>query len=177
MKFNKLLTSASLLSAMVFAFQGCTHTHPHTGEEGVVSAPAKSTEGSVVSTGGTSKAVSYGEYNGNGFEESLFTFEKSVLTEHTVGEEIVYEYSLTAKENIKSVKIDDVVPAGMQYVSSSPEATVSGNNLVWNLGELDAGATESVTLTLKALRRRYFHKLCFCFSGTTSMYLRCNWPS
>ena len=65
-------------------------------------------------------------------------------------------YTLTASNSggipLTGVTITDAIPAGMSYVSSSPEGTVSedGNQVVWNVGSLALEAEASVTVTLEA---------------------------
>jgi len=56
--------------------------------------------------------------------------------------------SRTAATN---VVLTDPLPSGVQYVSSNPPGSVSGNTISWNLGTLEAGATANATITVKAI--------------------------
>jgi uncharacterized repeat protein (TIGR01451 family) len=71
-----------------------------------------------------------------------------------------FEYSITV-ENIGdgtayNATLTDTLPAGLTYVSSSPEAAVDGSTVTWSLGNIDASTasnadnSETVTLTVRA---------------------------
>ncbi|MDD3966225.1 MAG: OmpA family protein [Candidatus Neomarinimicrobiota bacterium] len=62
---------------------------------------------------------------------------------------VTYHLRLTNSGNIaaSSVTILDSLPAGLNYLSSQPPASVSANVLSWNLLNLQAGATEDITLS------------------------------
>ena len=46
-----------------------------------------------------------------------------------------------------SAVLVDTLPAGLTFVSSSPAAVVSGQTVTWNLGNLKAGASGTLTVT------------------------------
>lgn len=56
--------------------------------------------------------------------------------------------SRTAATN---VVLSDPLPSGVQYVSSNPPGSVSGNTISWNLGTVEAGQTVNATITVKAI--------------------------
>ncbi len=69
-----------------------------------------------------------------------------------------FDYSITV-ENIGdgtaySATLTDTLPAGLTYVSSSPEATVDGSTVTWSLGNIgsstDTNNSSTVTLTVRA---------------------------
>lgn len=62
---------------------------------------------------------------------------------------VVYHIRITNTGNIaaSSVSVIDSLPAGLNYVSSQPPASVSANVISWNLLNLQAGATEDITLS------------------------------
>lgn len=93
-------------------------------------------EGSNLSSG----AVSTDHYN----------LVKYVVNEASVGEGITYNYNITAKTKLKDVTLTDKVPAGSEVISMSPDASVSGDVLVWNLGKMEPTETKNVQLTVKA---------------------------
>ncbi len=48
------------------------------------------------------------------------------------------------------VRLEDDLPSGIQFVSASNGGTLAGNTVVWNLGNLAAGASGTVTLSVRA---------------------------
>lgn len=67
------------------------------------------------------------------------------VTQATVGEETTYTLTATnllVAEALSGVTITDTLPAGVEYVSSSPAATtVSGSTVTWNIPSLTAAGT------------------------------------
>ncbi len=80
----------------------------------------------------------------------LFTLLKSVTNEASIGETVVYNYSILAKAKLKDVTLTDRVPAGSQLISSTPSASPQGDMLVWNLGTMMPGESKNVSLSVKA---------------------------
>jgi uncharacterized repeat protein (TIGR01451 family) len=61
-----------------------------------------------------------------------------------------------SKVSATNAVLTDPLPAGIVYVDSSPKASVAGQNLTWNLGTLGAGASKSVSVTVKGSRTGNF---------------------
>lgn len=55
-------------------------------------------------------------------------------------------YQNTGTATATNVALTDTLPAGMEYVAADPAATVAGNVVSWNLGNLDPEAGGSVQL-------------------------------
>ncbi|MCL2811354.1 MAG: isopeptide-forming domain-containing fimbrial protein, partial [Clostridia bacterium] len=66
-----------------------------------------------------------------------------------VGETVVYQITYDAPEGTETIKITDVLPADLAYISSTPNASVSGQTVTWNLATATHGLKGSVTLTVK----------------------------
>ncbi len=62
----------------------------------------------------------------------------------------------TANISTRDVVVTDVLPEGIAYVSSNPAAAVAGQKLTWNLGELAAGGTRELAVTVKATKTGKF---------------------
>ena len=75
---------------------------------------------------------------------------KTVPAQVALGE--TYESDITATAIIcaGNVVVQDRLPAGASYVKSDPAGEVDGSNLVWKLGDLDAGTTVTLKVWLKA---------------------------
>ncbi|PKP58562.1 MAG: hypothetical protein CVT89_02665, partial [Candidatus Altiarchaeales archaeon HGW-Altiarchaeales-2] len=50
--------------------------------------------------------------------------------------------------NLTNVKIIDTLPSGTTYISSSPSGSLSNNTITWNLGNLEAGKSGTISLTV-----------------------------
>ena len=80
----------------------------------------------------------------------LVRLSKSMPTEATLGMEFLTELTLTASGCAANVVVRDNVPTGVSYVRSEPAATVEGDQLLWKIGDLDAGQTLKLRLWFKA---------------------------
>ncbi len=80
----------------------------------------------------------------------LIRLAKTMPAEASLGAEFVSELTITAQGCAANVVVRDTLPAGASYVKSEPAATVEGNQLVWNIGNMDAGQTIKGKVVLKA---------------------------
>lgn len=72
-----------------------------------------------------------------------------------VGEQFNYEITVTNPKSdieVRDVNLTDPLPEGVEYVSSTPAATVNGKTLTWNLGTLAPSASSRVTVTVKGAK-------------------------
>jgi uncharacterized repeat protein (TIGR01451 family) len=67
----------------------------------------------------------------------------------TVGAEFTVELKVSAAACAGGVVVTDVLPTGLIYVSSQPAASVNGSTLTWKLGDMDAGAAQTIKITLR----------------------------
>jgi uncharacterized repeat protein (TIGR01451 family) len=77
--------------------------------------------------------------------------EKSGPATARLGGEAVYTlaYGNNGNAAAANVVIADTLPAGMTYVSANPSAAMTSDNpKTWFIGNLDAGATGTVTVTV-----------------------------
>ena len=75
---------------------------------------------------------------------------KTMPAEVALGGEFKSELNYTAQACAANVVVRDTIPANATYVRSEPAATVDGNQLVWKIGNLDAGESRNIQLWLKA---------------------------
>ncbi len=75
---------------------------------------------------------------------------KKMPPEVTLGQEFMYELNPTAAACAGNVVVTDQVPAGASYVRSEPAAEVSGDRLVWRLGEMQPGEARPIKVWLRA---------------------------
>jgi uncharacterized repeat protein (TIGR01451 family)/gliding motility-associated-like protein len=70
----------------------------------------------------------------------------------TIGENVIFTITATniGTSDFQHVSIDEMLPSGYSYViSTTTSGTYNSSNGVWNLPVLDAGKTETLTLTAK----------------------------
>jgi uncharacterized repeat protein (TIGR01451 family) len=75
---------------------------------------------------------------------------KTMPPEVSLNASFASELNLTAQGCAANVVVHDVVPANSSYVRSEPAATVDGDNLTWQIGNLDSGESRTIKLWLKA---------------------------
>ena len=79
----------------------------------------------------------------------LVRLEKSAPDVVAIDTPFDYNYTVVAKDKVKKVVVEEQIPVGTTYVSSSPEAEVSGSNVTWTLYNLQKGEQVPLTLTVK----------------------------
>ncbi|WP_158279925.1 DUF7507 domain-containing protein [Coraliomargarita sinensis] len=82
-------------------------------------------------------------------DQYLVRLEKSAPAMVSLNENYDYNYTVTAKDKVKKVVVEEQIPAGTTYVSSDPEADVSGSNVTWTLYNLEKGDNVALKLTVK----------------------------
>lgn len=75
--------------------------------------------------------------------------EKSAPSIVSLDNDFSYNYVVSAKEKLKKVVIEDQIPAGATYVSSSPNAEVKEGAITWTLYNLEEGETVPLELVVK----------------------------
>ncbi|MCX6928689.1 MAG: hypothetical protein NT154_36575 [Verrucomicrobia bacterium] len=80
----------------------------------------------------------------------LIKMNKTMPPEAALGSEFMAELHLIAQACAANVVVRDTVPANASYVRSEPAATVDGNRLTWQLGDLESGDSRDIKLWLKA---------------------------
>lgn len=74
---------------------------------------------------------------------------KTMPREAVLGGEFAADLSMTAQACAGNVVVRDQIPANASYVRSEPAATVEGNQLIWRIGDMDAGQTINAKIWLK----------------------------
>lgn len=80
----------------------------------------------------------------------LIHLSKTMPPEAALGTEFLSEWTLTAQGCAADVVVRDTVPTGTSYVRSEPSATVEGDQLIWKIGNLDAGQSLKGKVWFKA---------------------------
>lgn len=80
----------------------------------------------------------------------LIHMAKTMPAEATLGGEFMAELHIAAQGCAANVVVRDIVPDNASYVRSEPAATVDGNQLVWKIGNMDAGQSIHAKIWFKA---------------------------
>lgn len=79
---------------------------------------------------------------------------RALINEH-------FNYGITvsnpARMQADDVTVRDNLPNGIEYVSSNPPASVSGQTLSWSLGTLNGGMSAGISVTVKAGQPGTYH--------------------
>jgi uncharacterized repeat protein (TIGR01451 family) len=102
--------------------------------------------------GGVPAAAMAPAGNCSSVNTGLVQMSKTMPPEVTFGENFTYEIRPAAVACVGNVVVIDTVPDGATLVSTEPQASVSGNQLTWNLGNMDAGDAKVLKVTVKAER-------------------------
>lgn len=86
---------------------------------------------------------------------------KTGLAEASIGDQVCYNYVITAREEIGDILISDQIPAGATYVSSDPPAEVKGVDVVWKIEHMAKGETRNAKICIRADKEG---ELASCFS-------------
>ncbi|MGJ8638285.1 MAG: DUF7507 domain-containing protein [Opitutaceae bacterium] len=82
--------------------------------------------------------------------KSLVRLDKSAPAMVSLNTPFSYNYTVTAKEKAKKIVVEEQIPAGTVYISSSPEAEVKGSTVTWTLYNVEMGSTTPLELVVKA---------------------------
>jgi uncharacterized repeat protein (TIGR01451 family) len=83
-------------------------------------------------------------------DKHLVRLEKSAPDMVALNTPFDYNYTVIAKDKVKKIVVEETIPAGTVYVSSTPEAEVNGSNVTWTLYNVAKGDRIPLTLTVKA---------------------------
>lgn len=82
-------------------------------------------------------------------DKHLVRLEKSAPDMVAINTPYDYNYTVIAKDKVKKVVVEEAIPAGTVYVSSSPEAEVNGSSVKWTLYNVAKGDRIPLKLTVK----------------------------
>lgn len=75
-----------------------------------------------------------------------------------VGDAVSYSITVNNPSPVdaNNVVVTDTIPAGIQYVSSTPSGSASGNSVTWQIGSLKGGASATIQVQAKATQTGKF---------------------
>ncbi|MDG1242029.1 MAG: hypothetical protein P8P52_05640 [Opitutae bacterium] len=83
-------------------------------------------------------------------DQYAVSLNKSAPATVALNEPYAYSYMVNAKHDLKRVVVQEQIPAGTVYISSNPQAEVSGSNVTWTLYNLANGTQTPIELVVKA---------------------------
>ncbi|MCB9850488.1 MAG: DUF11 domain-containing protein [Phycisphaerales bacterium] len=84
---------------------------------------------------------------------------KDAPAQKALGDQFQYDINVSNPSTVTAtdVKVTDVLPNGIAYVSSTPAASVSGQTLTWSLGEVAGGGNASIRVLVKGTQTGDFN--------------------
>lgn len=82
-------------------------------------------------------------------DKHLVRLEKTAPDMVAINTPYNYDYVVVAKDKVKKVVVEEQIPAGTVYVSSTPEAEVNGSSVKWTLYNVQKGDRIPLVLTVK----------------------------
>ncbi len=156
---NRLTTYlATGLSVLALAFSGCQtaptqvdrgYTAPsqpsqpssqHTQWRGVNSTPAAPTKAVVATPKRASDVI---------MRTNQIKVTKRVLEPAAVGGSLKYRITIEALDQVNNVRVTETIPAGVQFNSANPPASLAGNNASWNFPSMRKGQSQNIDITVK----------------------------
>ena len=92
----------------------------------------------------------------SGVVSGIVSISKTAPPLVALGQDYVNTVTIRANESAGNVVVRDTIPSGASFVKSEPAATKQGNTLTWNIAKLAAGASQTITITLKAEKEGEF---------------------
>ncbi|MCG3181500.1 MAG: hypothetical protein BIFFINMI_03896 [Phycisphaerae bacterium] len=82
--------------------------------------------------------------------QPILTLAKTGPAQRYINRPATYQITVTNKGDAaaRNTKVVDAVPEGAKFVNASDGGTLSGGNVVWQLGQLAPNASKTVTVTL-----------------------------
>lgn len=78
----------------------------------------------------------------------LMHLRQAMPGEAYLNQELTYTITISAKTDVANVVVSDRMGENVRYVRSEPAGVVQGNSLAWNIGDMDAGQTMTISVTV-----------------------------
>ena len=121
---------------------GNRHIHDYNNQKPAAAKPAAATAPATMDDCAAGTVTDY-------VDKHLVRLEKSAPDMVAVNTPFDYNYTVIAKDKVKKVVVEEQIPAGTVYVSSSPKAEVNGSSVTWTLYNVASGSRTPLQLTVK----------------------------
>jgi uncharacterized repeat protein (TIGR01451 family) len=185
---NRLFSLLTLiLSFAAFAFTGCqTHSpsqvdrgytapaQPKTTQWQATTTQPKTTQWQSAPVQATRPAPVQQSASRNDsdviFKSQQIKVSKSVLQAASVGGDVKYRIEIEALDDVNTVRVTETIPAGIQFKSARPSASLSGNNAMWVIPSMRKGQTQNIDITVTPTAEGD-HQICSTVSVDNSFCL------
>lgn len=148
------------LSLLAIAFSGCQTaptqtTSTDTGYTQPVQPKPATTQWRPASEVTRPVSVSAPKSSGSSdviFKSNQIKVTKTILQQATVGGDLVYQIRIEALDDVQNVRVVEAIPAGVQFSSATPAASLSGGNASWNFPSMKRGDKQDIRVTVKPVR-------------------------
>jgi uncharacterized repeat protein (TIGR01451 family) len=102
-----------------------------------------SSEGGLAATSNTTKTV---------VRQPVLAIKKTCPEKRFIGRDIEYEITVsnTGDGTAKNAVLEDMLPAGLVFVSATDGGVAAGGKVTWNLGDMASKASKTVKCTVKS---------------------------
>jgi len=157
---------ALILGFAIFAFTGCQTPEPTRVDTGYT-APAQPAQTQwQAAPGSTSVAAKSAPKQAATHDDPDVIFKtnqiqvtKTVLQAASVGGQIKYRIAIKALDDVKTVRVTETIPSGIQFNAARPNASLSGNNAAWVFPSMQRGKTHNIDVTVTPTKEGD-HQIC-----------------
>jgi len=175
------------LSSLALLFSGCQTQMPTSNSDRGYTAPiSQSTPTSQSSGADTSSPVSSAPATSTPapssttvpaakaseviFKSNQIEVTKTVLDQASVGGNLKYRITIKAIDDVNIVRVAESIPDGVQFISSNPVTSFSGNRADWMFPSMSKGETQNIDITVQPIAEGD-HQLCSTISVENSFCL------
>ena len=93
------------------------------------------------------------------FKTNQIQVTKTVLQPASVGGQIKYRIAINALDHVSTVRVTETIPAGIQFNSARPNASLSGNTASWVFPSMKRGKTQNIDVIVTPTKEGD-HQIC-----------------
>ncbi len=83
------------------------------------------------------------------FKTNQIKVTKRVIEPASVGGMLKYRITIEALDNVNNVRLTESIPAGVQFSSANPAASLAGSNANWSFPSMRKGDSQNIDITVK----------------------------
>lgn len=85
------------------------------------------------------------------FKSNQIEVTKTVLEAASVGGKLKYRIAIKALDDVSTVRVTESIPAGVQFIASTPSSSFAGGNANWVFPSMSKGQTQNIDVTVKPI--------------------------
>lgn len=83
------------------------------------------------------------------FKSNQIQVTKTILESASVGGDLRYRIRIEALDDVSNVRVVEAIPAGVQFRSANPSASLSGNTASWNFPSMQRGDRQDIEVAVR----------------------------